>query len=76
MWSTLTDNLTTAIAVLSGLGTAASLLLRIPQRLVGFVVAVKERQTLQAMHDYEARMHAYWQAQAETCQQALDGKPR
>ena len=70
MWSTLTDNLTAAIALLSGLATGAGLLLRIPQRGFGFIVAVKERQTLRAMYEYEAKEHAYWQNQAETCQKA------
>lgn len=75
MWHTLSETITPAIAVGSGLLAllAAWLKLR-PHRIFGWLAAVKERETLLAMLEHEREWRAYWEAEAAACQQALTGR--
>lgn len=68
MWHTLSETITPAIAVGSGLLTllAAWLKLR-PHRIFVWLAAVKERETLLAMLECEQTIAAYWKARADEC---------
>ncbi len=72
MWHTLSETITPAIAVGSGLLAllAAWLKLR-PHRIFVWLAAVKERETLLAMWEHAQGMADHWQQEAERCHQAL-----
>lgn len=75
MWSTVSDNLTTTIAAFTGLAALLGAWLKLrPRRLIGWLSAVKERETLLAMYlsmkeqfENEQEWGLYWKQQAQEC---------
>lgn len=67
-WHSLTGNLPALIAVLTALAALLGAWLRLrPRRVVGWLAAVKERETLLAMLNNEKAWGTYWKTQADQC---------
>lgn len=68
MWATLTDHIGPLIGLITAIaGLIAAWLKLRPRRVVGWLSAVKERETLAAMLENEKAWGLYWREQAQQC---------
>ena len=68
MWATISDNLTTGLAIVTASAGLVGAWLKLkPRRLIGWLSAVKERETLLAMLEHEKAWGIYWRTQAQLC---------
>ena len=68
MWDTLTGHIPALIAGATALAAALGAWLKLrPRRIVGWLAAVKERETLLAMYENEKAWGLYWRSQAREC---------
>ena len=68
MWDTLTSHIPALIAGATALAAAVGAWLKLrPRRIVGWLAAVKERETLLAMYENEKAWGLYWRSQAREC---------
>ncbi len=77
MWSWIAAHADVAAGGASAMAAITAMLVRLrPRRLFGWIVAIKEREALSAMLEYQQQSARYWQAKAEACLDRLrNGDP-